>query len=297
MRISPFLPRLFLLRATLHGASQILLQRHAGCGLLVLVALGLQAPALLAGALLGLLGGTLMAVARGYAAAEIEAGVYGYNAALLGLLLVLVVGDTPLAWLLAALAGTLCAPLQRQLLHRLHRQGQPALTLVFVLLGWLALGLIGLLDGVLDARLPETAPTDWDALDGIWRGVGHMVFLSAPGAAACLFAGLLWANRSAALWALCGSAAGIYLALLVDADAPHALAGLAGYNPALAALALSQASRSALAPAAGILVAIVARLGFDQLVLTPLTMPFILACWTVTLALQGRRPRPGWEPA
>ncbi len=295
MRTSPFLPPLFLLRATLHGASQILLQRHAGCGLLVLVALGLQAPALLAGALLGLIGGTLVAIIRGYAPDEIEAGVYGYNAALLGLLLVL--GETPLAWLLAALAGALSAPLQRQLLHRLHRQGLPVLTLVFVLLGWLALGLVGLLDDVLDARLPETAASHWDALGGMLRGVGQMVFLSAPAAAACLFAGLLWADRSAALWALCGSAAGIYLALLVDAAAPHALAGLAGYNPALAALALSQASRSALAPALGILVAIGARLGFDQLGLAPLTMPFILACWTVTLALQYRRPRLGRKPA
>jgi urea transporter len=75
----------------------------------------------------------------------------------------------------------------------------------------------------------------------------------------------------------------VYCALLTGATEPQALAGLAGYNPALAALALSQVHRSALAPALGIALAIIYKLAFDQLDIPALTMPFILACWTVAL--------------
>jgi urea transporter len=61
---------------------------------------------------------------------------------------------------------------------------------------------------------------------------------------------------------------------------------LAGYNPALAALALSQIHRSALMPALGIALAIGSKLVFDQLGLPALTMPFMLSCWTVALGVR-----------
>ncbi|WP_029404844.1 urea transporter, partial [Stutzerimonas stutzeri] len=96
---------------------------------------------------------------------------------------------------------------------------------------------------------------------------------------------------------LCGSAVGIYVALLAGTPEPAALAGLAGYNPALAALALSQVHRSALAPALGIGLAIIFRLFFDHLSLPPLTMPFILACWAVTLGKRRYQRRGESLPA
>jgi len=66
----------------------------------------------------------------------------------------------------------------------------------------------------------------------------------------------------------------------------QALAGLAGYNPALAALAVSQVHRSWVAPLLAIIAAVLLRAGFDLVGLPPLTMPFIMACWLVAL---GRR--------
>lgn len=291
------------LRATLNGASQILLQTHPGCGLLVLVAIGLQDRALLAGALVGLLAGTGFAWFCSYPRRDIETGLYGYNAALLGLLITLVLGGAPLAWPLILVASMLCVPLQRRLLERMRRQGRlPGFTLPFVLLGWLTLGLCGVLGGLIEARLPEPEIGGWGALGGMLRGIGQVLFLSAPAAGLCLLVALCWADRNAALWALCGSAIGIYAALLSGAAESQALAGLAGYNPALAAVALSQVHRSALFPALGIALAIAARLAFEQLGIAPLTMPFILACWAVAFGLRlarqhARRTTPGIPPS
>ncbi|HCC61358.1 MAG: urea transporter [Gammaproteobacteria bacterium] len=273
-----------LLRSMLNGISQIFLQRHLGCGLLILFAIALHDLAFLAGALLGLLSGTLSAWRLGYPPEDIETGLYGYNAALLGLLITLMLGLAPLACLLIIMSGALSSAVQHHLLRRMReRRSLPGFTLSFVLLGWLAMGLSGALESVVEARIPEHQLDGWGALGGIMRGVGQVLFLADPMAGLCLFAALLLADRRAAVWTLCGSAVGIFMALLAGASEPSALAGLAGYNPALAALALSQVHRSALAPALGIGLAIIFRLFFDQLGLPPLTMPFILACWAVTL--------------
>jgi len=275
----------YLLRALLNGTSQVLLQCHQGCGLLILIAIGFHDRNLLAGALLGLLSGTLTAWLRGCSRNDIETGLYGYNAALLGLLITLLLGLSPPGWLLILLTSALSCIVQQHLLRRMRERGSlPGFTLAFVLLGWLALALCGMLDAVSEARLPEHRLDGWGALGGIVRGVGQVMFLVNPIAGMCLLAALLLADRRAALWMLCGSAVGIFVALLMGtAPEVQALAGLAGYNPALAALALSQVHRSAVAPALGIALAIVIRLAFDHAGIPPLTMPFILACWAVAL--------------
>jgi len=278
----PFLPHASL--AVLNGVSQIFLQANPACGLLTLMTITFYAPSLLAGTLLGLLSGTLAARFLGYERQDIESGLYGYNPALLGLLVTLVLGPSPLALFLVTVAGALSSPLQRYLLRAMRDRGGPAVfTLCFVLLGWLALMVAGMLDSVAEARLPEPRLDGWGAVGAMASGVGQVVFVGEAGAGLCLLLAILVADRRAGLWALCGSAVGVYCALLTGATEPQALAGLAGYNPALAALALSQVHRSALAPALGIALAIIYKLAFDQLDIPALTMPFILACWTVAL--------------
>lgn len=124
-----------------------------------------------------------------------------------------------------------------------------------------------------------------------------MLFLPDPVAGLCLFGALLLTDRRAALWSLCGSAVGIYVVLLTGGCERPALAGLAGHNPALAALALSQVHLSAQAPALGIVLAISGRLAFEQPGLPPLTMPFILACWAVTSGHHLYRSESGLQPS
>lgn len=275
--------RLFIalmLRSTLTGISQVFLQCHRGCGLLILVAIGLHDAFLLAGALIGQLSGSATAWHCRYARSDIETGLYGYNGALLGLLITSTLSLSLPAGLLIVFTGALSSLLQQQLLRRMREHtGPPGFTLAFVLCGWGAMTLCGLLEGVVEARLPAYSMDSWGALNGMLRGVGQVLFLPDPIAGLCLFGALLLANRRAAVWSLCGSAVGIYVALLMGASEEHSMAGLAGYNPALAALALSQMHRSVLAPALGIVLAISGRLAFEQLGLPPLTMPFILACW------------------
>src|SRR3990167_2897968 len=130
------------LRALLNGLSQVFLLSHAGCGLLVLLPILIGAPHLLGGALLGGCSSMLTAQRRGYPQADIDAGLYGYNGILLGLLVSAQFSWSPLLPLPiilgAGLSSLILAPWLRCMRQR---QWLPALTFPFVALSWLLLGI------------------------------------------------------------------------------------------------------------------------------------------------------------
>jgi len=261
--------------ALLNGFSQVFLQRHPLCGLLCLLAILAGAPGLLGGALLGGVAGLLTAQRRGYPKAERQAGLYSYNGVLLGLLISQHFAWSALLPPLILASGGLSAILIRQWLKRTkHPDDLPAYTLPFVALGWLLLG-----------AHPATAlatiePGTWALLSAPLIGLAQIILLDQPLAGLLIFLGLLLANRRAALWALIGASLGVWIAVLLG-EPTSALLGLNSYNPALAALALSQHRRQPWLPLSGILLSILLTPGFATLNLPALTAPFILACWLV----------------
>ncbi|WP_350615228.1 urea transporter [Pseudomonas sp. HY7a-MNA-CIBAN-0227] len=261
--------------ALLNGFSQIFLQRHPLCGLLCLLAILSGAPSLLGGALLGGVAGLLTAQRRGYPKAERQAGLYSYNGVLLGLLISQHFVWSALLPPLILACGGLSAILTRQWLKRAANPDDlPAYTAPFVGLGWLLLGTTA------PTTVAWSEPDTWALLSAPFTGLAQIILLDQPLAGLLILLGLLLANRRVALWALIGASAGVVLALLLDESA-SALLGLHSYNPALAALALSQQRRQPWLPLMGILLAIVLTPGFAALNLPPLTAPFILACWLV----------------
>ncbi|ROM49224.1 urea transporter [Pseudomonas canadensis] len=261
--------------ALLNGFSQIFLQRQPLCGLLCLLAILIGAPTLLGGALLGGVAGLLTAQRRGYPKTERQAGLYSYNGVLLGLLISQHFAWSALLPPLILAGGGLSAILTRQWLkHASQPDDLPAYTAPFVLLGWLLIGTVP------DSTLSLSEPDTLAALTAPFTGLAQIMLLNQPVAGALIALGLWLANRRAAVWALVGSTAGVLIALWLQEPA-SALLGLHSYNPALAALALSQVRRHPWLPLLGILLAILLTPGFAALHLPALTAPFILACWLV----------------
>lgn len=167
------------------------------------------------------------------------------------------------------------AILTRQWLkHAAHPDDLPAYTAPFVALGWLLLG------STPPPAFVLSEPTPWALLAAPFTGLAQVILVNQPLAGLMIAFGLLIANRRAALWALIGTSLGLLLALL-QGETTSALLGLHSYNPALAALALSQQRRQPSLPLIGILLAIILAPGFAGLNLPALTAPFILACWLV----------------
>lgn len=272
--------------ALLNGFSQIVLQRHPLCGLLCLLAILIGAPALLGGALLGGVAGLLTAQRRGYPKAERQAGLYSYNGVLVGVLISQQFAWTAVLPPLILACGGLSAILMRQWLKRASQPDDlPAYTAPFVGLGWLLLGTVPA--STLTPAQPDIVSLSAAPLTGL----AQIMLLDQPQAGALIALGLWLANRRSAIWALTGTSAGVLLALWLK-EPTSALLGLHSYNPALAALALSQVRCQAWLPLLGILLAIILAPGFAALHLPALTAPFILACWLVRASLRVlRKPR------
>ncbi|RZI19034.1 urea transporter [Pseudomonas orientalis] len=271
--------------ALLNGFSQIFLLRHPLCGLLCLLAILIGAPGLLGGALLGGVAGLLTAQRRGYPKAERQAGLYSYNGVLLGVLISQHLAWSALVPPLILACGGLSAMLVRQWSkYAAQPQDLPAYTTPFVGLGWLLLGNI-----IAPATLALSEPLT--VIAAPFTGLAQVMLLDQPLAGALIALGLLLADRRAAVWALTGAIAGVPVALLLG-ETSGALLGLHSYNPALAALALSQARREPWLPLIGIVLAIMLTPGFAALHLPALTAPFILTCWLVRASQRIlRKPR------
>ena len=276
--------------ALCNGFSQIFLQRHPLCGVCCLLAILISAPTLLGGALLGAIAGLLTAQRRGYAKVQRQSGLYSYNGVLLGLLLSHQMPWSALLPLLIIASAGLSSMLTHQWLKRAtHTHSLMAYTAPFVALGWLLLHLSQALPT--SGPPPTVSVSGLSVIQGVFSGIGQVMFLQHPIAGVLIVIGLWLSQRRAAVWALAGSIAGLAFSLYQH-DTHAALTGLGGYNAALAALALSQHSRRPWLPLIGIALALLLTPGFSALGLPVLTAPFILSCWLVHASLRLLRPAP-----
>ena len=263
--------------ALCNGFSQVFLQRHPLCGVLCLLAIVVSAPALLGGALLGAVAGLLTAQRRGYAKTERQAGLYSYNGVLLGLLL-----SHQLPWsamlplLIIASAGLSSMVVHQWLKRATHPHSLMIYTAPFVAIGWVLLTL----QGTPEYSVEPYALNAWTLLQALFKGISQVMLLNHPVAGLLIVIGLCLSHWRAALWALTGSLAGL-LWSLYQQDTGAALNGLAGYNPALAALALSQQGSRVYKPLLGIVATLALAPGFSALGLPLLTAPFVLSCWVI----------------
>jgi len=134
---------------------------------------------------------------------------------------------------------------------------------------------------------PDVPAPDATTLRDAWLlGIGQVVFLHQPLAAACVLAAVALASLRDALWLLAGSAMGLLAAGLFGAPWAD---GQAGFNPALAALALVQWRGGWRLPLLGMVAAVAIWRVCIELGLPALTLPFLLATW---LGLALRAPHP-----
>lgn len=276
--------------ALLHSFSQIFFQTSRGCGLLLLLAIGLESPSLLLGGLAGCALALFSAGVCGYAADHIRAGHFGYNGALIGLALGALLGVTPDTLLLIALCSVLSAPLME---WQIRRWSLPPYTSTFVWLGWCAL---------LVAPLFPLAPTPLPAVNApellpipvmaVLQGLGQVIFLASPLPALLVFAALAWASRRDCASALAGALCGTLVATQLPVSGPDLQLGLYGFNGALAAIALAQRfGHQPLLIMAGAVLATVLQPLLSFAGVPAFTAPFMLSCWLICLLAEAISPR------
>lgn len=268
------------LQTCLTGIGQIMLQRSAWAGALFLVGIALHSRVMLIGALIGVVAGMSTARILHLATAEQQQqGLYGFNGALVGIVVLFQLPLSAVAVLLIVAGGALASALMAA---GLRRRALPPYTAPFVLAAWLVLAVIALLD------LPRTSITlgpNAGVAAAVSRSIGQVMFQDDWRTGCVFLLGIAAASPRAAAWATLGGFVGFLMARGFDFPAARAAAGLYGFNAVLAAIALgADGRRRIFPPLAGSVLAVLLTRALELAGIPPLTAPFVLATWLVLAA-------------
>ena len=296
----------------LRGIGQVMFQNNPVSGLLFFIAVGwgsyaADVPQVAIGGLLGVAVATVTARWLRVDHASLAAGLYGYNAYLVGLALGTFLIPSPLFWVYLALAGVVSVPATLATANVFKTWGVAALTAPFVLTAWLFLLATYVFTAIDGGGLPmnaEVTPLDPAAADllafgdfvqGVLKSIAQVFLKASVLAAALLLVGLAVNSLAAAAFALAGAIVAVVTAHALGAESDLITGGLMGFSPVLTAVALGAVFyKPGLRVALYALVATVFTVvvqGAMNVALTPigiptLTGPFVLASWLFLLPRQ-----------
>ena len=267
------------LRSQLAGIGQIYFQTSPVFGLVFLICLYLTRPAMALGCLLGVAAATATAALARFAAEQRHAGLYGYNAALsgIGLCAVYQFNAALLAWIVGAGVAS-C------LLMRLSQRARlPTLTIWFVLVMWLANG-VGAVFGLHELpAVPGAGACVMTPLSYIFCAFGQIAFIGSAPLGMLMLAALACHQWRPGLWAFYGALLALVVVTLGEYILPKAGFGTQavgiGVNGILVMFALGTPQRQWGTSSLFFLVSTMLCLGFGDMELLYLTLPFLLTRW------------------
>ena len=315
-------PVLWFLDINLRGIGQVMFQDNPLTGLFFFFAIAwgafaAGAPEILIAGLLAVVTASLVAMWLQVDKSALDAGLYGFNAVLVGLALATFLTPGPLLWAYVALGAAVSVVAMLATANALKPWGVAALTAPFVLVTWILLLATYGFSGLSGAGLPsaaviapfEAAPSLALGLGGFLKGTLlsiSQVFLKASPIAALLFLlGLAIGSLPAAAFALFGAIVAVVTAHLFGAESDLILGGLLGFSPVLTAVALGAVfnkpgPRVAIYALCATIFTVIAQAGFNvalrPFAIPALTAPFILVTWIFLFARPRLETSPSDEP-
>ncbi len=296
----------------LRGIGQVMFQDNPLSGLLFFIAIGWGSiaagmPQVAIGGIVALLAGTLSAQWLRVDAAGLAAGLYGYNAYLVGLALGTFLAVSPLWWLYVALGGAVSVVATLGTANVFKTWGVAALTAPFVLTTWLLLLATYAFTAIYGSGLPmsaEVVPLDasvsnplafGDFAQGVLKSISQVFLKASLVAALLLLAGLAVNSLAAAAFGLGGAVVAVLAGHLLGAQSDLVTGGLMGFSPVLTAIAIGAvfykpSPRVAIYALVGTVFTVIAQ-GAMNVALAPfgiptLTAPFVLVSWLFLLPRQ-----------
>lgn len=264
----------------LKGIGQIMLQENSLTGLLFLVGILINSPLMAAGTLLGAVVGTLTATLLKFDQGNINSGLYGFNAALVGIAMLVFFDATIVVWISIVVLSAISAILMNICL----KNKIPIFTFPFIVLVWISLYLF---HNVAPIEPPSEADlaglieeTTTFNLANFGFGFGEVIFQGSFVSGLVFFLAVYLSSPNAALWGLAGTfAGGLFAFLLVDQfDAVQQ--GWFTFNSVLCAITFSGVKRR---NGIFVLLAVFLSVVIENLMMSKglifLTFPFVLATW------------------
>ena len=281
-----------LIKTTLVGIGQIFLQDNGWSGLLITIGMFFSHWTLGVTCFLGALIGTLTAKALKAKDADIEFGLYGFNASLAYMCVMFTFatndahatlnGANPLLWVLGAVAAVIATVI----MHVFVTKGWTAFTFPFVVTCWVLCWAFAKYN-VLGLEQTTPALPDYtgtiDAITTPFYGWAEVNFGASFLTGVFIFLGLAISSPSVAMW---GTAAatlgGLFAHYVLGIDANTLANGIYSFSPILVACAFVTKSGVSRADfvyiVVGVLLAVLIHYGVSQFMAT-YTIGFIVATW------------------
>ena len=268
----------------LNGLGQIMLQENNITGLLFLVGIFYGSTAMGFAALLATVCGTATAHLLKYDKTEINKGIYGFSAALVGVAVMMFLKPTVWAWAIVVIGSMLAAMLQ----HFFIKHNIPAFTFPFVLVTWLILFICNNFCGDLLSTPTTAVVHPIDALSDGFKSFGQVIFQNKLVSGVLFFVAVFISSPIAALYGLAGAIVSDIIAFGFSAPIDDINLGFYGFNAVLCAIVFAG---NQVKDGIWVSISIVLSLGISLLMmkfnLPQLTFPFVSATW-ITLFLKNR---------
>ncbi len=267
----------------LKGVGQIMLQNNQWTGLLFLA--GIFYDSLITGtaAVLAVVIGTLTAKILKYDEDEINMGLYGFSATLVGVALVFYFETTPLIWIAIVIGSALATILQ----HFFISRKIPAFTFPFIVITWICLYLFNNIFHFMSPTVHETVKDLADFQDDLTltaHGFGEVIFQGSIIAGILFFIAVYIESPIAALYGMLGCIAAATIAHYFHSPTDNIHIGLFSFNSVLCAITFSGTKKI---DGIYVLLAVTLAVLIEELMLTykcpVLTFPFVGASWLVLL--------------
>lgn len=260
-------------RVILKGIGQIMLQENPITGLLFLIGIFYGSLYMGLGLLLATCVGTLTSMLLKYEETEIQKGLYGFSAALVGVAVMLFLKPVLFSWILIVIGSFLAAVLQNFFI----KKKIPVFTLPFVLVTW---GILLLANNYLPGILADASPISKiaDPYSFGFKGYGQVIFQASLFAGVVFFVGVFIGSPVSALFGFVGGILSGIIAAQLSAPVEAIDMGLFSYNAVLCAIVFAG---NQIKDGMWAMLAILISLGISFLMstysITALTFPFVLA--------------------
>ncbi|MFP3590343.1 urea transporter [Chryseobacterium sp. SIMBA_038] len=273
----------------LKGIGQIMLQENRWTGLLFLIGIFMGSWESGIAVLLSTSVGTFTAMKLNYDKSEINAGLYGFSAALVGVALSFIFQTTILIWVLIILGGALAAIIQ----HFFIAKKIPVFTFPFIIIIWISVFVLHHFTHIPPSELisAKAENLDYDEVITPINGFGEVIFQGGILSGIIFFLAVFISSPAAALYGFAGSVLGAYISHVNGESVEEVHMGLFGFNAVLSAIVFSGFKKM---DGFWVLVSVLITVGIDDLlidnhVLTEvggvLTFPFVAGTW-ITLLIQ-----------
>lgn len=271
----------------LKGIGQIMLQENRWTGLLIIAGLFIGGWQYGVAAIAATATGTISARLLKYDLKEINAGLYGFSPALVGIALVFLFESNALLWFLIIIAGILAAVIQ----HLFINQKIPAYTFPFIVVTWAFFFFLKPYFEVSPSELNQSTfgRGQFNYFLAMTNGFGEVMFQEKILAGIIFLIAVYISNPVAAWYGSAASLLGAVLSKINNQPIDQIQLGLFGFNAVLTAIAFSEDKQGGwLWVLTGTVITIVIHnLLIDFHVLDKaggvLTFPFVAGTWITLL--------------